>query len=134
MIRRKADDEGGPTSACGLEQGIGRGWRIGSVSGQGGEVVGEDVGAAIVGVAFTGDAQVAGAQVARGVVGRSGTVVGGFLLALPRALGTVGGNQDPFFGQGVQAAMRMVAGVEHVVSCTERSLNAARRTLFLRDG
>ena len=75
-------------------------------------------------IGFAVDAGIAGAQIAAGIMGEGGGVVGGFLLALPRALGAVGGNQNPLVCQWVVAAVRVFGGIksnhgglQNVVGC-----------------
>ncbi len=77
----------------------------GSVGKEGGEVVIEGEDAGVRRVVHASGARVAGAKVAGGVVGEplGGGGRGG--LALPRALGALGGDQDPFAEEGVVAAV-----------------------------
>ena len=98
--------------------------------GQRREVVGEDEGPRVIGIAFAGDAQVAGAQVAVGIVRRRSRAVRRLPAGPARGAWRGAAKPAPRTGQRVEAAMRVVSGIEHGVSpvgCRCRALWAVDR-------
>jgi hypothetical protein len=78
----------------------------------GGEVVYEDMGRSVLRIAFLIGAQVAGTQVTLRVIAGPVRRRARFDAALPRSLGAVRRNEDPFAGQGVEPAVRLIEEIE----------------------
>ena len=83
---------------------------------QGGEVIREHVCSVVVRVPLASGPFVAGAEVTRGVVLRKSLRRRLVDVALPRALGPLGGNEDPLAREGVVAAV----GVSRRLHCRHR--------------
>src|SRR6516164_6649290 len=76
------------------------------------EVVVEDENMVVMGVHITRGAPVARAHVTGWIVGELASGAGGFDLALPGALSAVRRDQNPFAGEGIEAAMGLFRPVE----------------------
>jgi len=89
VIGREADHPADAARALAAHQRIVAVGRRRRIAHQRGEIVGENVGAAIIRITIAGDARVARAQETVGIVRRQRFRGDGLLLALPGALGAV---------------------------------------------
>ena len=80
---------------------------------EGGEVVIESESGSVVGVTLAVGAEVSRAEVASGIVWGSGGGWEGFVATLPRAEGTVRGDEEPLAGECIAPTVGRLSKVAH---------------------
>lgn len=108
----EADYPGDSANWLGMKERIFGGGGVGFGE-EGREVIIENESGGVLRIELTIGAEVARAEVASGVVSRAGSGRDGFVATLPRAQGTVRGDEEPFAGEGVAPSVGKLGVIAH---------------------
>src|ERR1700678_1351391 len=115
MLRRKTDDAADAGFAASDEQFLYFDHAFGCVGSHGWKIVIENKCTGILRILCAVDANISGAHVTFGIVGERFDGCGRFDAALPGASGASGRDENPFAGERVVAAVRILGEIDHVM-------------------
>ena len=116
MVGGKANDSTGSMRESRTKQGFAFGYSAPFAGYQRGKVIVENKHLFVIGITHAASAFIARAQITIGVMLGPNGIVGRILLSLPRTLGPMRGNQNPFVFQRIKAAVGLLTQRHWAVS------------------